>query len=68
MRPMAGRIEQLDESGMLVLDFLKSFSLDEFGISQTPLDVKLGFNGLITNDKFCLTRKRYIILKTDQRP
>jgi hypothetical protein len=58
----------LDESGMLVLDLLKGFSLYEFGIGQTSLDVKLGLNGLITNDKYCLTRWGKLMLKADQRP
>jgi hypothetical protein len=68
MCPMACGIEQLDKSRMLVLNLGIGFGSLELGIRQTPLNIELGLNGLITNDKFCLTRKRYIILKTDQRP
>jgi hypothetical protein len=65
---VTGRIEQLDEGGMLVLNLDKGIGLFELCVGQASLNIELGLNGLITNDKFCLTRKRYIILKTDQRP
>lgn len=65
---MTGGIEQLDEGGVLVLNFGKGFGLLEFGIGQASLNIELGLNGLITNDKFCLTRWRRMNLQADQRP
>lgn len=44
---MAGRIEQLEESGVLVLDLLERFRLDELGIRQAALHVKLRFNQVL---------------------
>lgn len=67
MRPVAGGVEQLDEGGVQVFNFGKGFSLNEFGIRQAPLYVELGLNGLITNDKFCITRWGSIALAPDCR-
>ena len=53
---------------MGVLNFTKRFGLNKLSISQATLDVELGLNGLITNDKFCLTRWGKLMLKADQRP
>jgi hypothetical protein len=65
---VARRIKQLDEGSVLVLNFFKGVGLLELGICQASLDVELGFNGLITNDKFCLTRWGRLNLKANRQP
>jgi hypothetical protein len=66
--PVAGSIKQLNKCRVKVFNFGKGFGLHEFGIRQAPLHVELGLDGLITNDKFCLTRWGKLMLKADQRP
>jgi hypothetical protein len=52
----------------LFLYLLQACSLFEFGVSQARLNSKLALNGLITNDKFCLTRWDQLVLGVDCRP
>ena len=68
MGPVTSGVEELNEGSVGVLNLAKCLGLNVFSIGDTTLDVELRFNGLITNDKFCLTRKGHIILKADQRP
>jgi hypothetical protein len=67
MCPVVGRVEDLNKGSMVALDFLQVAGLLKVGVGQPELDFELGFNGLITNDKFCLTRWGHLILKADQR-
>jgi hypothetical protein len=64
---VARRIEQLDEGGVLVLNFGKGFRPNERGVCQATLDVELRLNGLITNDKFCMTHWGHMVPKGDQQ-
>jgi len=47
MSPMTGRIEQLDEGCMFVLDLGQGRGLLEFCIRQTSLDIELGFDEIL---------------------
>ena len=67
MRPVIGGIENLDKRSVLFLDFTQAGRLLKLGIGQTKLNFELGLNGLITNDKFCITRWGSIALAPDYR-
>jgi len=62
-----GGVESFDKFRVPILDFFKGFSLLKLEVSQTKLDFQLCLNGLITNDKFCLTRWRQLALRPDRR-
>lgn len=67
MCPVVGGVEYLNEGCVLRLFLLQCVSLLKADVGQPELDFELRLNGLITNDKFCITRWGSIALAPDYR-